>query len=371
MKILIYAPQMAPFGGMERHICELAGVLASRGHAVTLLTTSNSLASELRAALIERGVSFRELPRSRGRASRVSKGLWLLREAMRSKPTPWDLIYTNGQSALSGIAWLAARRPTRIIHHHHTAADAREQATWSGSFRQILRRAPEIVACSGATQRALRLALQRNDVRFLPYLTTAPVSADEVKPRVYSHNTRLHFGFMGRLVSEKGIDQICALSKNPSLADITWHIHGAGPDYPPAFFSDLPNLVYHGAYSSGAQQAAILQSLDALVLFSTHNEGMPLSLIEAMSAGLPWIATDQGGTRELAVSAANCLVVTPPHTLKALVAATRTMADRIHRGETSRPEQRRTYDRLFAAPVVSDVWCAYLEARQLQPHPVQ
>lgn len=365
MNILGYAPQMAAYGGMERHVCDLAGVLASRGHHVTLVTTSNSLGTPLRATLAAQGVTLRELSRGRGGASRLQKLLWLLRESLRCKSVGWDVIYTNGQSALARMPWLAARANTRIVHHHHTAADAAEQATWSRAFRRVLQTAPEIVACSHATQQALRHALRRDDVRFLPYLTSAPIPFEAVANRNHAPGAPLRFGFTGRLVAEKGIGQICALSRHPALGDISWHLHGAGRDYPPDYFAGYTNIVYHGAFSGAAQHAEILQNLDAVVLFSTHNEGMPLSLIEAMSAGLPWIATDRGGTREMAISPGNSLVVPHPATIETLVAAVRTVADRLQRNETSRVEQRRAYDRFFSPAVVAEAWCRYLE----QPEP--
>jgi len=86
-----------------------------------------------------------------------------------------------------------------------------------------------------------------------------------------------------------------------------------------------------------------------------------------MAAGLPWIATDQGGTRELAISPANCLVVSPPISSSLLASAAREMADRIRRGTTSRRDQRTIYDRLFATPVVAEAWCAFFEAARPQP----
>jgi glycosyltransferase involved in cell wall biosynthesis len=367
MNILGYAPQMAAYGGMERHVCGLAAVLSQRGHRVTLMTTSNSLARPLRDPLLERGVEFRELARNRGAAARWQKLGWLLRETLRSRRTRWDVIYTNGQSGLARLPWFAAGSQTRIIHHHHTAADAAEQATWSGSFRRVLRAAPEIVACSRATQEALNVALRRADVRYLPYLTQSPVEAAAVREQTYSATATLHFGFTGRLVAEKGVDFICALSRLPELAHITWHVHGAGDAYPPSFFVSYPKIVYHGPYSSGPAQAAILQNLDAVVLFSTHNEGMPLSLIEAMSAGLPWIATDRGGTRELAISERNCLVVSHPATRETLTAAVLEMSDRIRRYRTSRSAQRRVYDQTFAPEVVGEQWCRYFENREIHP----
>ncbi len=366
MNLLAYAPQMAAFGGMERHVCELCGLLAGRGHRVTLLTTSNSLAESVRADLGARGVRLRELPARRGEAGPVRKLFWLAREALAGAPGPWDLIYTNGQSALARLPWLAAGARTRIVHHHHTAADAAEQATWSRAFRRVLVRAPELVACSRRTQQALAQALHRDDVSFLPYLTTSVVPAAAVAHRSYSPAAPLHFGFAGRLVAEKGVDDLCALSRRPELPGITWHVHGAGPAYPEAYFRPYPNVVYHGPYAAGAEQAALLQHLDALVLLSRHNEGMPLSLIEGMSAGLPWMATDRGGTRELAAVPANCLVIAPPHTADTFAAAAAELARRLRAGATSRVTQRSAYDRLFSPAVVSNAWCEYLESRRIQ-----
>jgi glycosyltransferase involved in cell wall biosynthesis len=187
-----------------------------------------------------------------------------------------------------------------------------------------------------------------------------------VHDRVYAPNARLHFGFTGRLVAEKGIDLLCALSELPEFADISWHVHGAGADYPPSFFERYPAVVYHGAYNAGVQQAEILESLDAVVLFSRHNEGMPLSLIEAMSAGLPWVATDQGGTREMAASPANCVVVAEPYTRERLATAVHELAVRIRGGVTSRAAQRAAYERSFAPRVVAKAWCDFFELPQCE-----
>jgi glycosyltransferase involved in cell wall biosynthesis len=352
---------MAAYGGMERHLCSLAALTAARGHRVTLLTTSNSLGDDLRAELDHPLISLHELPAARHQAGKFRKLRWLLAEITRARQQPWDLIYTNGQSALARIVWHAARNAARRIHHHHTAADTGEQATWSQSFRYVLREAPELVACSCATRDAINRAVHRTRTLYLPYLTRCPVAAGEVSDD--PPGATLHFGFMGRLIAEKGIDAICRLSADPDLAHITWHLYGAGADYPPEFFRAWPRVVYHGAYVGAAAQARALNELDAIVLFSTHNEGMPLSLIETMSAGLPWIATDRGGTSELAVSAANCLIVPHPATDAALRHAVNELSARIRSGLTSRLVQRRAYDDYFSPAVVGARWLEFLESR--------
>ena len=359
MNFLFYVPQMAAYGGIERHVCSLAAAAAAQGHSVRLITTGNSLGPELRRELDHPRIRFRELGRPRGSAGTLVKILWLLNEVRVGRGQSWDVIYTNGQSALSRLVWAAASPRTRIVHHHHTAADAAEQATWSRSFRKVLQRAPSLVGCSRATCLALDAATGRRDTRFLPYLTACPLESSPIGER--APGSPLRFGFCGRLIPEKGINAILALANDDRLPDIEWHIHGAGEAYPPSRFAGQSRLVYHGAYHSVGDHARILLGLDALVLFSTHNEGMPLSLIEGMSAGLPWIATDRGGTRELAVSPADSLLAPAASSLMQLGGSVRVLADRIRSGATSRRRQRAGYEQFFAPPAVATLWLAFLE----------
>ncbi|MGC4072104.1 MAG: glycosyltransferase family 4 protein [Nibricoccus sp.] len=357
MNLLFYVPQMAAYGGMERHVCVLAQEATARGHHVRLLTTSDSLNAAARSALVAAGVDFRELSRPRGEASKLQKYFWLCRETFRARSTRWDLIYTNGQSALAGLVWKAARGHTRIIHHHHTAADAGEQATWASGFRKVLTQASEVVACSEATRAGIEQALNRHSgVRFLPYFTACPVTREQVSEPGPATERPLNIGFLGRLVSTKGIDILCALSLRAELSGVIWHIHGEGAEYPESHFAAFPNIRYHGPYRDLARHGEILRSLDAIALFSIHNEGMPLSLIESMSAGLPWIATDRGGTRELSRAPANCVVLAHPCTVEGALAGVVELVRRLRTGQTSRLAQRAVYDEHFAPGVVSRLW---------------
>ncbi len=360
MNLLFYAPQMAAYGGIERHVCGLARAAAEQGHDVVFLTTSNSLGHDLREEIDHPHIGFHELPLARGSARFSAKLVWLSLEILRCRFKDWKAVYTNGQSAFSRIVWAAARPGTRVIHHHHNAGDPVEQATWSKAYRRVLTSAPELVGCSDATCAALNRATGRTDARFMPYLTRCSVPDSAIIDRPPHEPLRL--GFSGRLIPEKGIDMILDLARDNELHDIEWHIHGAGPAYPPARFAGVPRLIYHGAYYTASEQATALNALDGLVLFSTHNEGMPLSLIEAMSAGLPWIASDRGGTHELAASPEDCLIVPADAPKSAVRMSVRAMAARIRAGTTSRRRQRTVYDRLFAPPVVAAQWLDFLLA---------
>lgn len=358
---------MAAYGGMERHICSLAAAAAAEDHEVTLLTTSNSLGPDLREEMNSPLITLRELDIGRGAAGKLTKLAWLVRETLRLKRKSWDIVYTSGQSALARTVWAAASGKSRIIHHHHTAADAGEQQSWSVHFRKVVKLAPELIGCSRTTADALNRAAGRTDATFLPYLTRCPVAESQVIDS--EAQSTLNFGFLGRLVTEKGIDIMCRLSQDPVLSDIKWHLHGESPAFPPSYFKDFPNITYHGAYRGTAAQAAILLALDATVLFSTHNEGMPLSLIEAMSAGLPWIATDRGGTREMSVTPDNSIVIPHPANDADIRQGILEMASRIRSGKTSRILQRKAYNAHFAPDHVSRLWLDYFRSKPALPTP--
>jgi glycosyltransferase involved in cell wall biosynthesis len=213
----------------------------------------------------------------------------------------------------------------------------------------------------------MEATLRRDQVRFLPYLTPEVMPNSAVQERSYAPASILNFGFVGRLVSTKGIEEICQLSQKPSLAMVRWHLYGEGPDYTAVDFREFPRVEFHGRYRDLEHYATILNELDAMVLLSRHSEGMPLSLIEALSAGLPWLATDRGGTREIGVDSANCVVIPIGATLGEMEASTLELVRRIRVGETSRFAQRRVYDDHFSPETVTRCWLDFFTGEPICP----
>jgi glycosyltransferase involved in cell wall biosynthesis len=363
--VLIYSPQFNTIGGVETHLVRLSCLLAKENWRVTLVTTSGRLEEsrvrELRAA----GVEF-IAPAGNAALSVPFKALWLAwLVGTRLRREPWDVIYTNAQGSLSWLLRPLKRRGTRLIHHYHTAGDERDEGTWGWLFPKWLRAVDEIVACSTTTAQNLRRVLEpscftgndgREKLRVIRYLSAEALPV----PGSRNPDGKLRFGFIGRLMRGKGIDTICQLSEDPALAQIEWHIHGCGTDYDAKHFARFRNVRYHGRYDGGAELTAILQRLDAMVLFSTYQEGQPISLIEGMSAGLPWIATDQGGTRELMWSPSNCRLVPMECRYDDAREAVLDLAEAIRDGRTSRTAQRRAYDDNLAPEVVGERWIEFL-----------
>ena len=82
-------------------------------------------------------------------------------------------------------------------------------------------------------------------------------------------------------------------------------------------------LFYGIAIMKGVQ--AFLQIADGFVNPS-HSEGLPRSVLEAAAAGLPIVASDVGGTREIIQDQKTGLLV-PAHDFKALKKALKTLIE--------------------------------------------
>lgn len=121
-----------------------------------------------------------------------------------------------------------------------------------------------------------------------------------------THGEKFKIGLIGSFNNHyKGITQaINAMSLlNTSEKNIELHILGSGTlkDHYKSLAKELGinDLVFFdGILKGGDEVAAWLSSLD-LYIQPSYTEGLPRALIEAMSVGLPAVATDAGGIPEL------------------------------------------------------------------------
>lgn len=112
----------------------------------------------------------------------------------------------------------------------------------------------------------------------------------------------LQFAMVGMLLADhKGQDQMLDVLHSEKWKARDWHlnIYGAGPDgdYMKRLctFYGLDNKVtFHGKVNDIRK----VWHENALLLMPSHQEGMPLAVVEAMVCGRPVLATDVGGHRE-------------------------------------------------------------------------
>lgn len=343
--VLVFVTQYMPTGGIESHLREFCLHLVKSGVEVDLVTPNSSMTAETEAF-------FRQVCRQvylGGSGRNMKRFIWLLLLGLKLNTRNYQALYTNGQGeSIIFFSWAFFRRK-RWIHHHHTAGDTSDQLTWGKNYWKTLQEATAVVACSTRNARAMEVVLKRS-------VQSIPCFSHEVSSEEHKRHTRLRFGYYGRLIPEKGIGLMCQLSEDPDLKEIEFHLWGEGQAYPPSCFEAYPNIFYHGSFSGAKTLTKVVNSLDAFLLLSTHPEGLPISLLEAMSAGLPWLATDQGGIPDIALDASSTRVIPVSATYSDVKAAVLTLAEDIQAGKVSKISQKELYKHKFSATALILQW---------------
>jgi glycosyltransferase involved in cell wall biosynthesis len=341
--ILIFCPVLGAFGGTETHIVGIASALGRSGWNVRVAVLRNRLNASSAAEIRQSGAAFAGWPSPAFLASVLA---------------PCDILYTNSQGNASPWIWRLKGAAHRGFHHIHTSAGLDEQHYWPSGFRAFVQTARCLVACSQATRANLLDAGASGGVTFLPYLTSVVSQGrGEGTPRPKSGAVR--FAFIGRVEKAKGIDLIIAAAKSSECHGIEWHVHGEGDYLAVLRAADLPNVVLHGGFSGAGALTRIHEDADALVLPSFHSEGMPLALLEGMAKGLPWIATNKGGTAELAGGHKD-LIVFEPGDVAGFIQSSARLRDRLVAEEVDAAGIQHIFEAGYSREVATARWLEFV-----------
>ncbi|MCX6784065.1 MAG: glycosyltransferase family 4 protein [candidate division WWE3 bacterium] len=165
--------------------------------------------------------------------------------------------------------------------------------TYSGLDRKYLLSADHIIAVSQAVKKALtqefplrndHITVISNGIDIYKYII-----ADETKVPV-------NFLYLGRLEKEKGLELLLMAFKNVLEKEptATLTIVGSGPFKLQA--SDSITILGAVDYKDVPR---ILASASVFVLPTLRHEGLPMTLVEAAASGLPLVASDMGGIKEI------------------------------------------------------------------------
>jgi len=247
---------------------------------------------------------------------------------------------TAGKALFTIIALLARQR--RAVMHVHCASHA---SFWRKSvFMAIgmLAKCPVIfqlhgggfarfyeTQCGAAGRRIIRFFLDRASCvivlsdRWRAWITRVtenprivcipnPVAALEERPASQRKNIVL---FLGRLERSKGIfdllDAVCAL--RASIPDIRLVCAGEGDIDCVARYAErlgIGDAVGLTGWIGTAEKRSLMNRAAVFVLPS-YAEGLPMSLLEAMAAGLPVVATEVGGIPDVVSDGANGFLFRP------------------------------------------------------------
>ncbi len=209
------------------------------------------------------------------------------------------------------------------------------------TIRSILRHAHAITAISQDTkQRAIELHGITQDITVVP-IGLVPHPCDPL-PREALGLLDSDFVCLsiGRLVPRKGYETLLEAWKNISGAHLL--IVGDGPlrnalqsSIEKYQLSDRVRLL---GFLSEPEKQAILRTSNAYVSAAQH-EGFGIVFLEAMDAGLPIVAANDGGQKDFLEHGKNALLIPPHHTNKIASAVLQLVDDRSLR-DTMRKQNR-------------------------------
>jgi glycosyltransferase involved in cell wall biosynthesis len=163
------------------------------------------------------------------------------------------------------------------------------------------------------------------------------------------------------LAKQKNIDLLMEIV---SASEFSFEVWGWGEKAQQArleaFAATVPNLVIRGSYPS--YSSLPVQDYDAL-LYTSLWDGLPNVLIETAAAGLPIVASDVGGVKEL-VTAETGWLVEDHENPRAYLCALEEV-----RSNPAKAERR--CDRMLEFVRREHSWSAYLERMSETPSPLE
>lgn len=307
-------------GGTGRHVLDLAEGLCRRGCDVHVLySTGRTDRFFMERVAAMRGVRFAPLPM---RTAIHPADLLAVRATRRYLDAhgPFDVIH--GHSSKGGaVARLAAlgKGLAAFYTPHGLVVMDRGRARWRRLLYLAIElglslRTARVIAVAPAEQReAVRLGLGRQRVVLVPNGVDAPVLTprDAARRNLGLEQDAFVVGFVGRFVSQKAPDVLVRAMRR--VADVAPHARlamvGSGPLEPSLReLAAREGIAGRITWAGERYVNSVLAAFDVLAL-SSCSEGMPYVVLEAMSAGLPVVATVTAGVESLVHDGENGVVV--------------------------------------------------------------
>jgi glycosyltransferase involved in cell wall biosynthesis len=222
-------------------------------------------------------------------------------------------VYINTANVIVGPA-LNEKNQTELVWHLHEIVE--QPSVLKNFLATLIKRADKVIAVSKATQQFWQTATNKkvellyNGMDISKYTN---VSANKTNILPHASPTETWVGMIGRVQAWKGQDYFLDIIETylkQNTLDTTTRFIIAGDAYPgyenlaielslTIERKGLHKRVTYLGYRSDIPQ--LLACLDLLVLPSTSPDPLPTVVLEAMAAGVPVLATAQGGALEMVV----------------------------------------------------------------------
>jgi L-malate glycosyltransferase len=301
----MYVTNGLGYGGAERIVEALATAMFSQGHAVTVVATTRDgpIGERLRGFGIPTHILGIRHPLD------GSVAIQLTAIAHRFRP---DIVHSH--LAVADIAAATLPRlvcPVRLSTVHNPGREVLGLKRWL--WHHALRRFDGIQCVSRDSQSGLPCGLDA-EVRYLS-LAQDPISAETrraLRAGLGLEDDAIMALSVGRLHSVKGFDILAASLKARSHGrKVRFFLVGDGPER--LQLANRPEWTWLGPRDDADQ----LIAASDLLVSPSRSEGLPQTVLQAMRAGVPVLATQVGGIPELIQHAQTGWLI-PPESAEAL-----------------------------------------------------
>jgi glycosyltransferase involved in cell wall biosynthesis len=257
------------------------------------------------------------------------------------------------------LALLLARRTGAIpiaTSHGWTGNTVRERRLYYPADRQLLRRMPRVIAVSSDVRDALirsgtaasRITVLLNGIDPAMFRRD-PVERQAIRAELDMLPHHEVIGVVGRLEHQKRVDLLLESVRSLGRARPNVRLVIAGDG---RLRGQLEQLAHRLGIGAGCRFlghrgdiARLHHAFDVFVQSSEY-EGTPNAVLEAMAMQTPIVATDVGGTRELAAPGVDALIVPPGDATALSEAIAAVLADPAAAGQRAQAARARVETRL-------------------------
>ena len=238
------------------------------------------------------------------------------------------------------------RLPTVVhLHDYDYAQDYRKRGALGRHLvRRMFQRAHRVLVL-GRRDRKTAIELLGATPGKVSILHNAVPDGGPAAPRDVPAGREPHILFLGHLSERKGVPELLHALASPELVALPWRATLAGGGDGGRFAGlahelGLADRVAFPGWVPHEATYALLREADVFTLPS-HNEGLAVSLLEAMAHGLPIVATAVGAHDEVVEHGRDALLVAPGDPRALAAALSRLLGDAPGRAALGAAARRR------------------------------
>jgi len=191
----------------------------------------------------------------------------------------------------------------KVVYHFHGASFGEQYSVasdgWKRKIRYLLEKSDAVICLSESWKTALMKIAPAGKITVIKNAISLPFLSDRQK----KENKSINIVFLGLIGERKGIFDLIKVLSRLIAEECNIHLTVGGNGDIKRLINEiekngLKNNVTYAGWIVGNDKDELMRNTDIFVLPS-YGEGMPMTILEAMSYAIPVIATNVGGIPEL------------------------------------------------------------------------